>query len=320
MPDTSDFVAVPPDIDLIQGDGLSVLLRRLKLTARVFLHADFCGNWAVDTSGERRAPFHLVTRGAAWLHELGAPARLLTAGDLLVFPADSAHTLSNSEAPPLDDIVNLPIKDPDELTEPVTGLMCGYFSFDQRAAAPLLDGLPNSIVLHLNDAARHHNTGSLVQLWMSEAAAQEPGCDAAIDQLAYVVFIHLIRDQLARGTIKGPLEALSDLRLGPVLNQIHADPAAISSVDAMADMAGMSRSAFADRFKRFVGLTPGRYLTHWRMQLAIDLLTNGELPIATITERCGYESEVAFRRAFRATVGEPPGQMRRKARNIASAL
>lgn len=115
------------------------------------------------------------------------------------------------------------------------------------AAGPLLDGLPNSIVLHLNDAARHQDTGSLVQLWMSEASRQAPGCDAAIDRLAYVVFIHVLREQLARGHIKGPLEALSDARLGPVLNLIHANPGAIESVDAMANMASMSRSAFADR-------------------------------------------------------------------------
>ncbi len=156
------------------------------------------------------------------------------------------------------------------------------------------------------------DTGSLVQLWMSEASRQAPGCDAAIDRLAYVIFIHVLREQLARGHIKGPLEALSDARLGPVLNLIHANPGAIESVDAMANMALMSRSAFADRFRKRVGLTPGRYLTHWRMQLAIDLLKNSQLTIAKIAERCGYQSEVAFRKAFRASVGKPPGKLRRQ--------
>ena len=311
MPNTVDSVSYPPEGDRYDGDGLSALLRRLKLSARVFLRADFCGDWGVDTSGERRAPFHLVTRGTGWLHEPGAEPVFLTAGDLVVFPGDSAHTLSSSQALPTRDSLNLPTTDPQRLTEPVTGLMCGYFSFDRRAAAPLLDGLPDSIVLHLNDAVRHHDTGNLVQLWMSEAATQAPGCDAAIDQLAYVVFIHVLREQLLRGRIKGPLEALSDARLGPVLNRIHADPGAIESVDALAALASMSRSAFADRFKNMVGLTPGRYLAHWRMQLAIDLLTNSALSMADIAERCGYTSEVAFRKAFRAVVGETPGMLRR---------
>ncbi len=159
MPKKMENVAISPEFDPKSGDGLSILLSRLKLRAQVFLRADFCGDWAIDTSGQRRAPFHLVTHGIGWLHDPGSSPRLLTAGDLVVFPGDSSHTLSSSQTESPREIVNLPVPEPDQLTEPVTRLMCGYFSFDQRAAGPLLDGLPNSIVLHLNDAARHHRYG-----------------------------------------------------------------------------------------------------------------------------------------------------------------
>jgi len=56
-------------------DPLSALLRRLRLSARVTLRAEFCGNWGVDTSEERRVPFHLLTRGSGWLHEPGQDPR-----------------------------------------------------------------------------------------------------------------------------------------------------------------------------------------------------------------------------------------------------
>jgi AraC family transcriptional activator of mtrCDE len=309
MPINAEYVTKTPERVSYDGDGLSSLLARLKLSARVFLRADFCGDWAVDTSGERRAPFHLVTRGTGWLHKPGAEPLLLTAGDLVLFPRDSEHTLSSSETVSDHAVVNMP-SDPDHLVEPVTGLMCGYFSFDERAAAPLLDGLQESIVLHLNDTSRHHETSVLVQLWMNEAAVQAPGCEAAIDQLAYVVFIHLIREQLSRGRVKGPLLALADPRLGPILNRIHADPGAVASVDELAAEALMSRSAFAERFKSVVGLTPGRYLTHWRMQLAADLLLHTDHSMIQISEQCGYQSEVAFRKAFRHNIGISPGKFR----------
>jgi transcriptional regulator GlxA family with amidase domain len=146
---------------------------------------------------------------------------------------------------------------------------------------------------------------------MSEAAKQAPGCDAAINQLAYVVFIHIIREQLARGLIKGPLQAMADPRLGPILNKIHAEPGKIESVEALAEMALMSRSAFAAHFSSAVGLTPHRYLMHWRMQLAIKLLQQTDRSMAHIAEKCGYRSEVAFRKAFKANIGEPPGRFRR---------
>ncbi len=315
MPKKTVNVVKTPDLYENTDDGLSVLLSRLKLGASVFLRADFCGDWAVDTSGERRAPFHLVTRGTGWLHKPGEPAVLLTAGDLVVFPRDSEHTLSSSEKISMPGVVNLP-SDPEQLVEPVTGLMCGYFSFDQRASAPLLDGLAESIVLQLHDTAKHHETGTLVQLWMNEAANKAPGCEAAIDQLAYVVFIHVIREQLARGQVKGPLKALADARLGPIMNRIHTDPGSIDSVDELAEQALMSRSAFAERFKSVVGLTPGRYLSHWRMQLAIDLLQRTDQSMAQVAEQCGYVSEVAFRKAFRKEVGTSPGKFRRQQRVV----
>ncbi len=302
-----EFIAKTPIYTSETVDSLTPLLRRLKLTAKVFLRADFCGDWAVDTSGERHVPFHLITRGTGWLHRPGFEPRAMTTGDLVLFPGDAAHTISSSASEAKPGVVNLPTTG--ELVEPVTGLMCGYFSFDTRAAAPLLDGLPVCIVLPLGDAARHHDTATLVQLWLSEAANVAPGADAAIDRLAYVVFIHVLRDQIAKGAVGGPLLGLADARIGPVLNRIHADPGGVSSVDMLAELATMSRSAFADRFKAIVGLSPGRYLNHWRMQLAIELLTSSDLTIAAIAERCGYSSEVAFRKAFRSIVGEPPGKV-----------
>ena len=292
------------------GDPLSLVLRRLRLRARVFLRADYCGNWAVDTSGDRNAPFHLVTHGTGWLHEPGRPPQPLTAGDLVVFPHDARHTLSDSDAPPDPALLN---QGPTQSDGPSTGLLCGYFTFDRRAGGPLLDGLPATIVLDLTEASRRHDTASLIQLWMTEAAGDAPGRDAAIDQLAYVVFIHILREQIRRGEVRGPLEALTDPAIGPVLNDIHARPGDTWSVDGLAARAGLSRSAFAERFRSRVGMTPARYLTHWRMQAAIDLLENTRLSVAEIADRSGYASEVAFRKAFRKQVGEPPGRVRRAA-------
>lgn len=82
-----------------------------------------------------------------------------------------------------------------------------------------------------------------------------------------------------------------------------------------------SRAAFSSTFRQLVGDTPMRYVTRWRMQVAIDLLTSSDDAMASIAEAVGYESEVAFRNAFRKVIGEPPGQLRRTAAGwSASAL
>lgn len=46
----------------------------------------------------------------------------------------------------------------------------------------------------------------------------------------------------------------------------------------MAQEAGMSRARFAEHFKKIVGITPGDYLTQWRLTVARkQLLAGGSL-------------------------------------------
>ncbi len=82
-------------------DALTEILQRLRLRAGVYVHADFCGNWAVDTAGQRKVPFHLIGRGSRWLHtDDTQESRLLDAGDLFVFPYDAHHVISSSAGLP----------------------------------------------------------------------------------------------------------------------------------------------------------------------------------------------------------------------------
>ena len=70
----------------------------------------------------------------------------------------------------------------------------------------------------------------------------------------------------------------------------------------------MSRSVFALRFKETVGTTPMGYLTRWRMLLAGDKLTQSGDSISVIALSLGYESESAFGKAFKKTMGCSPRQ------------
>jgi AraC-like DNA-binding protein len=55
-----------------------------------------------------------------------------------------------------------------------------------------------------------------------------------------------------------------------------------------------------------------QYLANWRMQLAANFLQGGTDNVTQIAERVGYESEAAFSRAFKKTVGVPPSQWRKR--------
>ena len=65
------------------------------------------------------------------------------------------------------------------------------------------------------------------------------------------------------------------------------------------------------RFLQLMGMPPMQYLTQWRMLLAANLLSGGNLPLTRIAEEVGYQTDAAFSRAFRREYGMPPAKWRR---------
>lgn len=290
-------------------DGLSLILRRLRLTAGVSTEATLCGGaWAVDTSGSHMGTFHLVQSGDCWLHVDGAPPRHLPPGALVLFPRDAGHLLTPDAQVPAGVAVNQP--PPVRPGEPVTRMLCGYIEFRSRAAWPLLEGLPDAFVIDLASSPLG-DARNLLQLLISEAFGEQPGRSAVVDHLVHVLVVFALRQHIASGACVGLMAALADPRMGRALSRFHARPEQRWTVESLAAEANMSRAAFASTFKQMVGETPMGYVAGWRMQTAIDLLTGTEDSMARIAEAVGYESEAAFRHAFRKVVGVPPGQVRR---------
>ncbi|MEM9301493.1 MAG: AraC family transcriptional regulator [Pseudomonadota bacterium] len=299
-------------------DALTHILRHLGLRAGIFAHARYCGRWAVDTSGSRAATFHLVQHGETWLQLPEQEPRQLGPGDLVMFPRDDAHLIASDPEPFAADEVNraIPVE-----TAPDVVMLCGYFAFSGRSAWPLLDSLPDAVIVSCaGDVSRPCRTSALLDLIADELAAAQPGSDALIESYAHALFIHVIRKAIEDGLVRGMLPALTDPQIGRALNRIHAAPEETWTVESLADEALLGRTAFAQRFRQLTDMTPMQYLTRWRMDLAVELLGDTHLSMATIAERCGYGSEVAFRKAFRKVVGEPPGAVRRARREAAAGL
>ncbi|MEL7536468.1 MAG: AraC family transcriptional regulator [Pseudomonadota bacterium] len=295
-----------------ETDALSSILNRLRLTAGLFTEATFCGAWAVDTSGARMATFHLIQSGDSWLQLDGEEPRRLRPGDFVLFPRDAKHLITSSEKLPKSVIVNeYPALEP-EL--PTTEMLCGYFEFRSRMVWPILDSLPEVLVIDLHQSPLNE-TRALLQLLLNEAKGGQPGRSAVIDLLVEVLFVHALRCHIASGTSAGLLKLFAEPRLGSALNCIHAEPGRGWSVASLADVAGMSRASFSQKFKDAVNDTPMNYLGKWRMQVAIEALTTTEQSVAQIADDVGYGSEAAFRHAFRNIVGATPGDVRRQHAN-----
>jgi AraC-like DNA-binding protein len=103
----------------------------------------------------------------------------------------------------------------------------------------------------------------------------------------------------------GWLGGLGDARIGRVLNALHARPAIHWTLASLAELAGMSRSAFAERFSALVGEAPMRYLTRWRLTVADQLISAGAA-VGTAGREAGYQSDAGFSRAYKAHFGQSP--------------
>jgi len=268
------------------------------------------------------AEFHVIVRGNCWLRipEQEEPVAL-QGGDVLAFLHGGAHALVDAperEARPAAEIVEGQSL---EHYGPVTygggglpaSILCGYFEFDRDSLHPLVAALPPFIHLRGTGISEFAWLQTALNFMIHETLAAKPGAEAVVSRLAGVLFVQMVRAYIEQS--KSPpamLAAIADKQIGVALALMHKDPARTWTLDTLARGAGMSRSALAARFHQLVGDTPMQYLTIWRMQLARRLLGESALSTAAIAERVGYQSEAAFSKAFKKSVGTGPGAYRRE--------
>ena len=190
-----------------------------------------------------------------------------------------------------------------------TTIVCGSLSFDRASRKPVAQLLP-SFILMKADQPRTVALHITMQALASELSEQAPGSEVVATRLAEVLFIQVLRAHIASAPErnKGWLRAVFDPQMGAVLSAIHGRVKAPWTVESLAETAGMSRSAFAARFKELLGQTPLEYVTDWRMQKAMHLLQQRDRKLIDVARSVGYESDAAFSKAFKRVVGANPGE------------
>jgi transcriptional regulator GlxA family with amidase domain len=129
--------------------------------------------------------------------------------------------------------------------------------------------------------------------------------------LSDALFLYVIRHALHLEPKLSPLlAALSDEHLRTAVSCFLENPAEAWTVERMAKLACQSRSTFTERFTQLIRMPPMEFVATWRMQLAAGMLADERASMLDIALRCGYESEAAFRKAFKRIVGIPPGKAR----------
>lgn len=146
-----------------------------------------------------------------------------------------------------------------------------------------------------------------VQRLLSEMRQPQVGGTLVAQQVAYTLLIDALRlhqEQSNHGP--GWFAALAEPQIRTALACIHERPAHAWTLEELARTAGLSRTAFAQNFRRVVGETPIAYLTRWRMTLATHKLREKGQTSGAVALHIGYESQSAFCAAFRRFSGMSP--------------
>lgn len=125
------------------------------------------------------------------------------------------------------------------------------------------------------------------------------------------VLLSLIRAWAQAGCAPQGWAERRDPYLDRVVAAIDADPGRDWSVEMLASMGAMSRSVFAERFRRTLGMSPAGYVTEVRMRRAKELLDAG-LAVSATSRQLGYASDEGFSRAFRRHTGLAPSAWQRR--------
>lgn len=101
-------------------------------------------------------------------------------------------------------------------------------------------------------------------------------------------------------------------RLRRVVDHIHDHPTGDLSLDALADVAALSRFHFHRVYNAVVGETSANTVRRMRLHRASVLLVQGTDPIADIAKGVGYPQIASFSRAFSGHYGLTPSAFRNR--------
>ena len=314
-------------------DALSDVLRAVRLTGAIFFDVHAAEPWVAETpagraivdamfpGSEHLICYHAITRGSCWASLEGEEPIRLSAGDIIVLPHGDTHVLAST--PGLRRKPNMAMyRTPRDGKLPVgifvgatagetSQFVCGFLGCDERPFNPLLAALPRVFQVRATPGGA---LDSCVKFAVAESGERRVGGQSVLGRLSELMFVDVVR-QYIETLPSHRVDWLAGLRepcVGRALTLLHRSPARPWTLESLGRSVGLSRSALAERFTRFVGQPPMQYLTQWRMQLASnDLRQRGEA-LGEIASRVGYESEAAFSRAFKKALGVSPGAWRRQ--------
>ena len=262
------------------------------------------------------ATLHYVVAGSGSLFLAKQSPIILESGAIVILPPGLAHQLTGDgdDDDDLEIAKNcLPLALGMEEIGSSSGkggivIACSSITATYQKIHGLFDYLTEPIVTH---PVEGETIGQVLSMLLNEMADPKPGSNSLIALLMKQCLVYVLRRYCESGSCQVSwLSALEDPQLSRTLEQMIDEPGRRFTLELLADSAGMSRSAFAQRFKAAFGRSAMDFLKELRLQRAAHLLRTTRRPIKSIADQVGFESRSHFSRSFTDFFGASPADFR----------
>lgn len=292
------------------------LFDHLAVSVEPFATCEVASGWRLRLPPLDFVNLHFVLRGSGTLKGPGGKAHALARGTLAVVPPEYPHALEcgrdvvrearPGDEPPPNPLLQIVAGPPEEADLVIA---CGRVKVTYGEDLGLFDRLRECIVL---DFSESEQMGVVFEGLLGERHSRQEASGAMMTALMNQCLVLVFRRLSAHRDGRLPwLGALEDPRLAAVLDAILDRPEQPYTLESLASMANMSRSAFAKHFHESFGRTPIRYVREVRLRKAARLLRREALlSVEAVAHRVGFESRSQFSRAFADLFGHPPSEFR----------
>ena len=295
---------------------LDKLLSNLAVHVEPFALCMVSGGKKLPLPGPPTVMLHFVLRGSGAVRTARGEAYPLAPMWLCVVPTGVAHVVESTkngdgaqpdaEAPEGTSTIRRIVVGSPQHADLV--FACGAVRVSYGDSLNLFD--------HLKEILSVDLSGSPVVLAAFQGILMEqsrpgPGSETMTAALMSQCLVHLLRKLSKDPESPLPwLKALEDQRLARAIDKVIENPASNHSVESLAEIATMSRSAFAERFAETFGCSPMSLVQNVRMQRAAQLLRQGALSMDEVAARVGFSSRSHFSQAFKKHSGVSPVRFR----------
>ncbi|UTM59439.1 AraC family transcriptional regulator [Photobacterium sp. CCB-ST2H9] len=305
------------------SDSLSQFIHKLAPRVDVFTQIQLNEPWGIADSQRERGSFCYLLAGRCRVEIEEEPALTLQEGQMVLLPYGDAYRVMSEAGVECQSVSEVfDGNRADNVSFGVIGgtgasceLMCGAITFsmiqhwgmDATAVR-----LPRVMVIDIH----HSERMSRYMAWIyQENLQRQSGHQLAMKHLLELMMLEMIRGLPHLDIHPGWLRAINDRYLSPAVLAIQQDYRRDWRLEELAAISALSRSAFAERFKRLTGSTPLQYIRQWRCFIAAQKLAETTQSVQEIAFECGFQSSDVLIRNFKEFHRTTPKQYRMNAQN-----